>query len=389
MTPSRDKYLIQSIVSAADLLKTFQHPGEVLRLKQMVERTGFTKAKTFRLLFTLERCGFVEKAGDKLYRATVRPHSRKKLRIGYAWPGEDYQFAREVIDSVLRAAKQEDIDIVLADNRYNPKVALRNVDVLIAEGIDLAIEFQPDERIAPVISAKYAEAGIPLIAIEIPHPGATFYGANNYEAGLIAGRSLARWAKLHWEGLVEEVIMLELPRAGALPAARITGMLAGMKEVSRQLDTVQVVQLDGDGLFGTSLEVMRKHLRKTKPKQTLVGAINDPSALGALRAFEEAGRANYCAVVGQNASPEARVEMRKAGTSFIGSVGYFPERYGEDLMSLALDLLNKKHVPPAMFIRHQMIDASNVNHFYPNDALLAHGAPAIGTESDLGVARPM
>jgi len=26
-----------------------------------------------------------------------------------------------------------------------------------------------------------------MIAIDIPHPGATYYGANNYEAGLIAG----------------------------------------------------------------------------------------------------------------------------------------------------------------------------------------------------------
>ena len=29
-----------------------------------------------------------------------------------------------------------------------------------------------------------AKPGIPLIAIEVPHPGATYFGANNYEAGL-------------------------------------------------------------------------------------------------------------------------------------------------------------------------------------------------------------
>jgi ribose transport system substrate-binding protein len=32
-----------------------------------------------------------------------------------------------------------------------------------------------------------------------------------------------------------------------------------------------------------------------------VGAANDPTALGALRAFQEAGRANDCAIVGNNA----------------------------------------------------------------------------------------
>jgi ribose transport system substrate-binding protein len=61
-----------------------------------------------------------------------------------------------------------------------------------------------------------------------------------------------------------------------------------------------------------------------------VGAINDPSALGALRAFEEAGRTRNCAVMGQNASPEGRAEMRQKHTQMIGSVAYFPERYGPD-----------------------------------------------------------
>ena len=34
-----------------------------------------------------------------------------------------------------------------------------------------------------------------MIAIDIPHPGATYFGANNYQAGLLAGHYLARWAK--------------------------------------------------------------------------------------------------------------------------------------------------------------------------------------------------
>jgi ribose transport system substrate-binding protein len=366
---SRDRYLIKSILSAADLLGAFESQGETLRLKQLVERSGFTKAKAYRLLYTLERCGFIERVGEHSYRSTIRARNQRSAKVGYAWPGEHYLFAQDVVESVQRAAKAEGVDLVLADNRYNPKVALRNVDMLIREGIDLAMEFQADEQIAPIISAKYREAGIPLIAIEIPHPGATFYGANNYEAGLIGGRYIARWAKNHWRENVDEVILLELPRAGSLPAARVTGMLVGMREILRYLGNVPVVHLDGDGQFETSCEVIRKHLRVNGSKRILIGAINDPSALGALSAFEEAGRLHHCAVVGQNASPEARMELRKKSTSLVGSVGYFPERFGDDLIPLALDILNRKHVPPAVFIKHHMIDASNVDHFYSNDVL--------------------
>ncbi len=62
------------------------------------------------------------------------------------------------------------------------------------------IEFQTDESVAPVIASKYLEAKIPMIAIDVPHPGATYFGANNYEAGLLAGRYLGKWANARWGG---------------------------------------------------------------------------------------------------------------------------------------------------------------------------------------------
>ncbi len=375
MPRHEDAYLIKSILSGAEVLGVFRSPTEALRLTDVITRTGFTKAKAFRLLYTLESCGMVERDGN-LYRSIIRPFRQRRYQIGYAWPGEDYQFARDVIDSVLRAARPEGVEVVLADNRYDPRVALQNADLLIRKGVHLAMEFQTNEEVAPVIAAKYHEAGIPLIAIEIPHPGATFYGANNYEAGLIGGRALARWARQHWHGQVDEIIMMELPRAGSVPAARMAGMVAGIRRLLANPADVPVVRLDGDGQFGTSLEAVRRHLRRSSARRSLVGAINDPSALGALRAFEEAGRADHCAVMGQNASAEARAELRQRGTRLIGSVGYFPEKYGDDLIPLALDLLQRKPVPPAVFISHRLIDAGNVDQLYPADAPPLKASPA-------------
>ena len=73
------------------------------------------------------------------------------------------------------------------DNRYSPKTALRNADLLIREGVNLVLEFQTYEHVAPIISSKFIEANIPVVAIEIPHPGAVYFGADNYRAGLIGG----------------------------------------------------------------------------------------------------------------------------------------------------------------------------------------------------------
>ncbi|MDR3701268.1 MAG: hypothetical protein P4L56_16595 [Candidatus Sulfopaludibacter sp.] len=89
--------------------------------------------------------------------------------------------------------------------------------------------------------------------------------------------------------------------------------------------------------------------------RVLVGAANDSSALGAMRAFQEAGQANECVVVGQNGEPEARAELRTAHTRTIGSVAYFPEKYGDGLLRLALDILARRVVPPAVFTNHQLV----------------------------------
>jgi ribose transport system substrate-binding protein len=176
---------------------------------------------------------------------------------------------------------------------------------------------------------------------------------------------------------VDEVLLIELHRAGSLPKARIRGIAAGIGEVMRLPQSCRTVSIDGDGQFQTSLERVRKHLRQSKAKRVLIGAANDSSALGALRAFQEAGRASDCAVVGQNAEPEARAELRTPHTRLIGSVGYFPEKYGDGLLRLAFDILARKPVAPAVFTHHHLITPENVDHFYPNDSILAIGAGSV------------
>jgi ribose transport system substrate-binding protein len=368
--PVQDVYLVKSLVHGSQVLWAFHHPGETLRLRDVMDRTGFAKGMCFRLLYTLRYCGFIEKVESNRYRLTGEIRRRKKYRFGYAAQGQDSSFAHEVHSGLVRAAERAQVELVVVDNRYQPKIALKNAQMLIREGVDLVIEFQTDEAIAPAIAAAYHQARIPMIAIDIPHPGATYFGANNYEAGLIAGRHLARWAKQHWAGRADELLLLELARAGSVPAARLRGVVAGTRDVLHDAARWRVVSVDCDGQFKTALDRVRKHLRETAAARVLVGAANDPSALGAARAFQEAGRSQDCAIVGHNAEPDARAELRAADTPLIGSVGYFPERYGDGIIRLGMDLLGRRAVPPAIFVKHQLVTRENVDHLYPNDALM-------------------
>jgi ribose transport system substrate-binding protein len=365
-------------VHASQVLRAFQSSGEALRLRDVIQRTGLGKGLCFRLLQTLHHVGLVEKIDATRYRLTSEIGRRRRYRIGYAAQGQGTSFPREVLAGLQRAADRENVELVVLDNRYQPKVALRNAEHLVREGVDLVIEFQTDEAVAPAIASTYLEAHIPLIAIDVPHPGATYFGANNYQAGLLAGRHLGQWARSHWHGRVDEVLLLELARAGSLVHARMSGALAGLRETLHEaVDACPVVSIDCDGQFKTALEKVRKHVRESRASYVVVAAANDPSALGAARAFQEAGRAGTCAIVGHNAEPDARAELREPRTPFVASVAFFPERYGDGLVKLAFDILGHRPVPPALFIHHQLVTTANVDHLYPNDALLA-GTRAVG-----------
>jgi ribose transport system substrate-binding protein len=380
-----DRNESQTVLRACVVLKAFRHLGEELQLAEVIDRTGLPKTTTFRLLRTLIHGGLIERASAGVYRNSFGPITARPFRIGFASQG-DTEFALEVTKSVETVASREHVQLVTLNNRYSAREALRNADLLIREHVDLVLEFQTYERVASVIASKFLAANTPVIAIEVPHPGATYFGADNYKAGLIGGKALGRWARENWNGQVDQLVLVALPIAGSLLELRLVGMVDGLRsELPKILETPSA-RLNGSGTFEQVLNEMRQFLRRRGLRRTLVASVNDICAMAALRAFAEAGASQQCAVVGQNALREARAELRRPGSRLVGSVAYFPERYGEELIPLALNILQKKPVPSAVFVKHQLLTPRNVNLIYPLDQQTATNSGARQAAAQLAVA---
>jgi ribose transport system substrate-binding protein len=356
---------MKSLIRACNILKVFRDESECLRLVDVVARTGLNKTTALRMLSTLAACELITRVGDTKYKLGIRPLGKKRFRFGYGAQSAEFAFSRAVTESLQRSAAAADIDLLVLDNQDSPHSAFHNSEIFVRERVDLVIESQTDTRIASRISACFQAASIPVIALEIPHPQTVYYGANNSQAGMIAGRHLARWAESHWQGNVDELLLIELPKAGQIPNARILGSMLGVIERLVWVTDRQIKTLRASGHYESALAMTRIHLRRSKAERILVAAINDPSALGALQAFRDAGREEHCAIVGHNASPEAHGEIGNIHSRLIGSVGYFPERYGEGVIPLALDMLAGRPVLPATFVRHEMITPSNLRLYYP------------------------
>ncbi len=356
------RYKLETVSRACAILRQFSRSQQPFSLGEVVELTGLERTIVFRLLRTLEEEGFLRRPEGRRYVTNVNILTQKRFRIGYASQNSD-SFSKAVTQGIRRAAARSQIDLIEVENLYSAKAALRNAQKLAEQKVDLAIEFQVYERIGTQLSGIYDKASIPVIAVEIPQPGATFFGIDNYSVGQLAGKSLVKAAQQHWHGEIDELLMLDLEIAGSLPHLRISGAETAVRK--SLAGSYQIHRIDSRGEMERSFELVRRHMQFAPKRKTLIFGVNDLAVLGALRAFAEVGRSDYCLALGVGAFPEARNELRFPQTRMIGSIATFPEHYGENLIQIALDILHRKPVLPATYAPIQLITPQNIDKFYP------------------------
>jgi ribose transport system substrate-binding protein len=265
-------------------------------------------------------------------------------------------FSVEVTESLKDAAAAVGVDLLILDNCYDAATAVKNAEEFVRSRVDLVIEFQVEQEVAPVIGDRIAAASIPLIAIDIPHPNATYFGVDNYRVGIAAGETLAQYAAAEWDGKIDWAIGLDLAEAGQLVQSRITGAFEALRIAMPETPVESFVRIDGRGMRDRSKKLISDFLtRHPKDRHILVAAANDSSALGAVDAVREQKRERHVVIVGQDCIAEAMVEMQKERSPMIGSVSHETSSYGPSLIHLGLQLLRGQTVPPYNYVAHKMI----------------------------------
>ncbi len=345
-------YLIPVLTKALDILELLQAEKQPMSLEAIHRETKISKTTVYRVLKTFIHRGYLVQGPDGLYRQVART---RKLRFGYASQSSDMPFSVQVTESLTEAAAQMGVDLLVLDNKYDAQTALENAEEFVRARVDLVIEFQVEQEVAPMIAHRIAEANIPLIAIDIPHPHATFFGVDNYKVGMAAGETLAEYAVEQWDGKVDWTLGLDLPEAGHLVQSRITGAFEGVKNRIADLPVESFVRIDGRGFRDKSKKLVSDFLqRHPRERHILIAAATDTSALGALDAVREAKREKHVAIVGQDAIPEALTEI-KSGSALIGSVSHETSQYGPSLLHLGLALLRGQTVPPYNYVAHRVV----------------------------------
>jgi len=277
----------------------------------------------------------------------------------------------EVRRSFELAARTLPVDMLYFDNAGDPARAIANTDAAIAAKIDLLVEYNADPDANAEIARRLAAASIPALALIDPIPGAPLYGPDNRNAGRIAGQALGAFALETWPGdQVLGVLIGDLADPGPAIRDRVQGITEGLREA---LPSLSLSPLDTGGQSVRADALFAKLLQTQRGQRMLIATLDDLSAVYAKNAIEMNRRQSDCVIVSQgldrnihgSASEKKEIDPNNRGSVVLGSVAYYMDRYGYDVLPLALRLLDGEKLPPRTVTKHILITAANVFQEYP------------------------
>lgn len=281
---------------------------------------------------------------------------------------------RDVRESFELAARQYPVDMVFYDNQRDNARALANAEDAIARRVSLYILYHRDGRTGATIAEKLRTAGIPMLAINVPITGVPLYTVDNLAAGRIAGEALGEFAARTWRTQAKIAVVVGPARPGTTGMAGMAERAQGVTEgLARDLPGIRITTLDTQGNPAQVQVLLGKFLAAHPGAKTLIAALDDATALAAKSAVESAGRLPDAAIVSHGAdrsihggaSDRKELDPNNRSSIVLGSVAFRLDRYGYEVLPLALGLLRGSPVPARTATAHKLITAANVFAEYP------------------------
>ena len=311
------------------------------------------------------------------------PANGASYAIGFANLQRDIAFGVLVENGIKANAEAAGVELVIADNRLDGPTALANAKSFAERKLDYVIEFQTDANFGQAVMDVFNAAGIKVAAIDIPMPGASFFGVNNPRSGFMGGSYLAEAAQKRFdaEALKNAYLVIgALPQSGVVPRMRTEGQRAGFLAMLPDFPKDNIIEIDTKNTLQESFAQMNNVLSRIPPgAPILMIAINDQAAIGMLQAVRAAGRVDQAIAVG-NGADEA--EALATDPNLVAATGSFPSSYGNYLIPIALSSLAGKPIPPASFVSHVMVTKSNICNFYPDYPCAGEPDPYVFPEAE-------
>ncbi|MCQ2243740.1 MAG: substrate-binding domain-containing protein [Bacteroidaceae bacterium] len=277
-----------------------------------------------------------------------------KYIIGVSQCSEDSWRAKLQDELIMATYFNEGVELRFTSAHDDSQLQEKQIDSLVNSGIDLLI-VSPNQvdNLTNAIGKAYAKK-IPVVLYDRKTNNeqfTAFMGADNYHIGEMLGLYLA--GKLGGKGNVVEIGGLK----GSSPAQeRHDGFANALKKYPE----MQIVAYQsGDWTEASGETAMRMILKEYDGRIDAVYGGNDRMTVGARRVIKEHGMDNgNILYLGVDALPTENGGIRQVADSVLTASAIYPT-HGDELLQLAIDVLEGKPVPKESFLKSSVVTSQN------------------------------
>ncbi|WP_424928867.1 substrate-binding domain-containing protein [Amaricoccus tamworthensis] len=292
------------------------------------------------------------------------------LKIGYINKMGDHPWFVAEVAGAAEAAREGGAEFVSQDVQFNADLTITTLDTMIGDGVDGIAIVVPDRALGPVVAARAAEAGVPLIAVDDdiqtengdPVP---YVGLNAFAIGENVGKELADFYKAAgWDKSSVGIVSIEDRKADTC-MQRNGGAEKALLENS-DLTEDQIVRAAYDNTMVNSIDVMTTTLTANPQyDHWIFYACNDDGVLGAARAMENSGYPADAGIgIGIDGSRSCDAFGNGRESAFKGTMWLNSANHGRDAVKLLLAAIQDgEELPQATYSDPEFITLDNFGDY--------------------------
>ncbi|GAA0899832.1 ABC transporter substrate-binding protein [Pseudonocardia zijingensis] len=263
-------------------------------------------------------------------------------------------FFQSMANGVQAAAEKIGATVNVQDGRQDLGAQNEQIDAFIQQQIDvLLINAVDSDGIGPAVD-RAKEAGIRVVAVDVAARGAEAQVTlDNTAAGNLACTYLADQI-----GGAGDILLIN-----GTPISSVQDRVTGCKQALQNYPQISIVaEQNGDNGRAEALTIATDMLTAHPDVKGIFG-INDPTALGATLAAQQAGIGGLV-IVGVDASPEAVAELQKPDSMFEATAAQDPNTQGAIALEMAQKLFAGEQLEEqSVLVPTEMITRENLAQY--------------------------
>jgi ribose transport system substrate-binding protein len=285
------------------------------------------------------------------------PALAQQIAIGVSLAQDDNPFYIAMLRGIRARAQEFGWSVVTVSSNEDKLKQINGVQDLVASGVN-GILISPIDAVG--VNAAYdaaAQAKIPIISVGrgSASPNQTLHVAMDEKQ---IGRDIAGWTakRIGGDGKIAMLV-------GPSGAPTFRNLADGYAEVMAKYRNVKIVFRSEGPLTRERGLKQTEDALVANPDLKVIYTANDDVALGAMQAVVAANKAGQTIVTGMNGVPPALRAIKDGNIAM--TVELNPVEWGRLGVDTLATYLKGVTVTPQVFIKHELIDSSNIDAKLP------------------------